>query len=105
MRFERAGKSPGFLDAVTTESVSGWARSVAGRAAEVVLYIDRVERARTVADKHRPDLEGQSCCRPGCCAFDFVGFDPRLIRPGAEVRVTTARDSIELNNSPFVVPG
>ena len=92
-----------FLDAVTAQSVSGWAKSEDGRATEVILYIDGVEIARTLADQHRPDLEGQTCYRPGCCGFDFGGLHEGLLRPGAEVRVKTARAAVELTNSPFVV--
>ncbi len=100
---ERARDVHGYLDAVRIDSIIGWVQSDSGKQKDVVLLVDGKEVAKATADKYREDLVTEDPHAAGYCAFEFRDYDSRLIVPGAEVRVRTAVNGVDLINSPFRV--
>ncbi|MBT6278376.1 MAG: hypothetical protein HOI95_30100 [Chromatiales bacterium] len=99
----RLRQSIGFLDQVTRESVSGWARFEDGpEPVQVEILVNGAKVGASRADRPRPDVKAQGLHPTGACGFLFWLPQSSLLRDGdaVRVRVLGARGDVDLRNSP-----
>ncbi|MFQ5575925.1 MAG: hypothetical protein ACE5G8_02935 [Anaerolineae bacterium] len=105
LRVSRVTLTAGRLETVSKHRISGWAKYVhlprRAKAPQVALYIDDTLVAQTNSKK---GAEPAGADAPDdAFTFEFTGFNPALIRPGAVVRVKVVDDVLDLQNSPYTV--
>ena len=94
----RITKSEGFLDEVSTDSISGWARYIHSKnPAKVEIFLNNLLIGSVIANESREDLDS---IYESPCAFNFMWPQDILINNEDVLRLRVLNEVVDLNGSP-----